>query len=81
MPEPIRAQQKAHLVRLKILEVGGGGGDGGRGDCLLLMQLWITCSCLDRLYILTVEISWIIAGNTELELFSSSVQPHHCFEL
>ena len=39
MPEPIRGQQKAHLVRLKTLEVGGGGGDGGRGDCLLLMQL------------------------------------------
>ena len=29
MPEPIRGQQKAHLVRLKTLEVGGGGGTGG----------------------------------------------------
>ena len=66
MPEPIRGQQKAHLVRLKTLEVGGEGGDGCGGDCLLLMQLWITCSCLDRLYISNVEISWIIAGNTKL---------------
>ena len=45
MPEPIRGQQKAHLVRLKTLQVGGGGYGGGGGECLLhisiSMQHWL----------------------------------------
>ena len=39
MPEPIRGQQKAHLVRLKTLQVGGGGYGGGGGECLLYISI------------------------------------------